>query len=170
MQHLTLKQLRELTHDAAAVAAVEDFLAGFPLVSKRSTINEEFISVMVTVDVAQQMLGAEYFEWVHEAKGVTLHRVSRYSLPSSVASAVDFVAHTTALPNLSRPPLLTSFHTSAAAGNSTPEVISTYYGIANNTVSNVKSTNCVFETIGQSYAPADLSVRLLCHARRVIVW
>ncbi len=40
------------------------------------------------------------------------------------------------------------------------QVISTYYGIANNTVGNPKSTNCVFETIGQSYAPADLAVRM----------
>jgi tripeptidyl-peptidase-1 len=156
-QHLTLKQLHGLLHDAEAVHTVRAFLAQFPVLSTRATVNEEFITVTVTVQTAQAMLGAEFSQFAHAASGTTLHRVDTYSLPAAVAAAVDFVGHTTHLPTM-RVPMFLAHSLGAAAGNSTPQVISAYYGIANNTVSNKKASNCVFETIGQSYAPADLQL------------
>ena len=155
---MSTQQLRELMYDDSAVQAVSEFLAQFPLLSRRATLNDELITVTVTVETAQRMLGTEYSAWSHASGGAVVHRVDSYSLPASVAAAVDFVGHTTALPNLSRAPLMYAFHANAASGNSTPQVISSYYGIDNNTVSNPKASNCVFETISQSYAPADLAL------------
>lgn len=156
-KHLTLKQLRGLLYDAAAVHTVQSFLAQYPVLSTRASLNEEFITVGVTVETASAMLATDYSQWVHDPSGTVLHRADSYSLPRAVAEAVDFVGHTTHLPTL-RVPMFLAHSLAPSSGNSTPQVISSYYGITNNTVSNKKSSNCVFETIGQSYAPADLAL------------
>eukprot|EP00929_Paragymnodinium_shiwhaense_P004107 TRINITY_DN104833_c0_g1_i1.p1 TRINITY_DN104833_c0_g1~~TRINITY_DN104833_c0_g1_i1.p1 ORF type:complete len:569 (+),score=86.57 TRINITY_DN104833_c0_g1_i1:120-1826(+) len=154
--YLSLEELRELTRDAEAVATVRKFLSEFDVVDSRSTINEEIITVKVTVQTAETMLGAPFTQYMHE-NGEIIHRCDFYTLPADVAAAVEFVGHTTSLPNLTHRSVITTVTAKdpAANGQATPSVISQYYGITDHSCK--QGSFAVFETIGQSYAPSDLT-------------
>merc|ERR1712157_629247 len=64
----------------------------------------DLIVADVPVEVAEKMLSAEYVQLAHQASGNEVLRTpSGYSLPASVADAVDFVSPTTHVPGVHPP-------------------------------------------------------------------
>ena len=155
-----MEELHDLLADEAATAAVQKFVQEFELLDSRTSINGDYITVQVSIATAEKMLNTQYYQYTHAETGDVLHRCESYELPEEVAAAVNFVGHTTSLSGVSKvkPYLhLSGLRGADAAGQATPSVLSSYYGVAQNDVKNPKATQAVFETIGQSYAPADLT-------------
>lgn len=160
-QYLSLSELGEMVGNPEATATLTNYLTTFPLEDMDTTPNGDFVSVKVTVATAEAMLSTSFFQYSHESADAVIHRCDSYTLPDDVADAVNTVYHTTSLRKLgtTSKPFITSLSLrgTAAAGQSTPPVIQKYYGIDNPVVSNKAATISVFETIGQSYSPSDLT-------------
>jgi hypothetical protein len=164
--------------DEAAVSTVVAFLKAHSVSVVHSSINDELITTVVTAATAQVLLRTEFTMWKSLIRpSVAVHRAEKYFLPSNVAAVVDFVADMIRLPPTkpfivkpNRPvhapanprPFAgfdrgNSFPACSVDGYATPCVIAQQYNMTSNKVSNVKSTNSVFE-IGASYLPTDLQV------------
>ena len=168
--------------DEAAVSTVMAFLKAHSVPVVHTSINDELITTVVTAATAQALLHTEFTMWkslIHP--NVAVHRADKYYLPSNVAAVVDFVADVIRLPPskplivkpnrpgpvpvhgpanakpLVHPGCSLSFPSCSADGYATPCIIAQQYNMTSNKVSNVKSTNSVFE-IGASYMPTDLEV------------
>ena len=149
--------LHTVTTWLAEHAAVETTFAATP--------NKDFLHVDVTVAQAEELLSSKYWTYTHKETGRTITRLApgiKYSLPSKVAAAVDFVG-----PTLTFPPHFTSLPTgeelkSALAKPSiTPPRLR---ALANMTDADVGKgvadatgiKQGVASFLGQEYAPADL--------------
>ena len=93
--------LHTVTTWLAEHAAVETTFAATP--------NKDFLHVDVTVAQAEELLSSKYWTYTQKETGRTITRLApgiKYSLPSKVAAAVDFVG-----PTLTFPPHFTSLPT-----------------------------------------------------------
>jgi len=87
-------------------------------------------------------------------------RTESYHVPTHIADAIDYVAYTVRAPHarpaatFSRIELETP--ETIPAGYVGPQTLWSFYGISN-TITSGKSTQSVYENLGQSYAPVDLS-------------
>lgn len=148
-----------------STAAVQAFLDTFDVTFRDTTPHGEFIRVAVPARVANEMLQTTFYNYEDPENEITISRAGSYSLPADVAEHVLFVGEVTTFPNMNARPVFTSYDASnlrgarglQASGVATPSVISNYYGIDNNTVATTKASQAVFETIGQSYEPSDLT-------------
>uniref|UniRef100_A0A7S1CNE9 subtilisin n=1 Tax=Bicosoecida sp. CB-2014 TaxID=1486930 RepID=A0A7S1CNE9_9STRA len=163
-QHLTFEQVGEMFADPVATAAVHAFLDAHGVEQREQTPHGEYIRVVVDAEVANAMLDTVFHDF--ESEGQTITRAAGYSLPAEVAEYVNFVGYVTTFPRLNMRPVFHSYDASSmlrgrglqgASGVATPQIISQYYGIDNNTVSTTKASQALFETIGQSYEPSDLA-------------
>lgn len=160
-QYYTLEELAKFTFPEST-EALHAYLSQFDLQYIDTTPNGEYVKVAVTVATANAMLNADYMTFLPRDAASTLpavHRTQRYSLPISVADHLDYVAYTTNLPAARASGVFTTLEPMAADadGIATISVISKYYNIQNLTCATRSSSNAVFETIGQSYEPSDLT-------------
>lgn len=101
-QHLTQAEVNQLVAPTPqAVDAVMDFIQSHGADAHCATPNCDFITTAVPIQTANQLLGAQYREYVHASSGMRLYSTDAYSLPVSVAEFVDFVSPTVRLPTLS---------------------------------------------------------------------
>jgi len=161
-QFYTFEQIGEVFGNPEAVAAVHKFLGEYQVKDVKTTPNQEYVSVKTTVGEAQRMLLAEFNNYVHVVRSdIVLARANKYSLPKRLAHHVAFVGYVNSLPEIQVKPDFKvadkALGDDDGANIATPQIISSHYGITNNTVSNIKSTNSVFETIGQSFVASDLT-------------
>lgn len=156
-QHWTLDDMAAFANPNGT-RMVHELLARFPVKSVTTTPHGEYVKAWVSVATANKMLRTTFHTFVNtEDRKSTMVRCAKYSLPAEVAAEVSVVGYTTSFPAVNK---LSQFRALAmnlaADGQATPKVISTYYGITNNTVATMAASNAVFETIGQSYEPSDL--------------
>lgn len=154
-QYVSHSYLGELFGNPEGASTVYDFLARFETSNVHASLHDEYITVTMTVATAEKMLDTVYFEFAGP-EGAKIVRTESYSLPKRVAAHVDSVAYTTVFPTVAAKPLFTEFAPNAN-GKSVPSVISAYYQISNNKISNQGATKALFETIGQSFMPSDLT-------------
>lgn len=101
-------------------------------------------------------------------KSIKFHRALNYSLPNTLAAHVDSVMLVTDFPPVNRKPIQfkrvpshmrgsdsSHLHSAAAGGFVTPSLLNLFYNINNNTGSTAVS-QCVYETLGQTFSPSDL--------------
>lgn len=99
---------------------------------------------------------------------IKFHRAMNYTLPSTLAAHVDSVMLVADFPPVNRKPIqltrvpsnmrgsdASHLHFTAASGFVSPSLLNTFYNINNNTGSTAVS-QCVYETLGQSFSPSDL--------------
>jgi tripeptidyl-peptidase-1 len=151
---MTLDEVNARWSDEKARSAVRTFL----LKNKLQPVavgGGAFFKVVVPADKAGALLNANFM--AYQKDGETVYRAQTIKLPESVAWAIDSVEYATQMPAAQKPAIYMSKDQSGAAGEASPEVIAKYYGIADNKVKNAKCTNSVFETIGQSINPPDVT-------------
>jgi len=156
-KHLSLDQLRLLTTDERRVRLIETFLFT-NRISFEKTINGDFFVIHLSVGLAERLLQTEFFHYVSQATSRDIIRTERYSLPASLAEAIEFLGDTTSFPVTLAPPLMVKSYgaSNTDAGNINPMYINELYSISDNTVSNQMATQSLFESLGQSFSPADL--------------
>jgi len=81
------------------------------------------------------------------------------TLPTEIAEVVDFIFPTIQFPpTYAGKPIITSHADGGSNANSiTPATLNSYYNITSNFVTYAKSTQSLFESLGQSYSPDDLT-------------
>ena len=99
-EFLTRDEVHALTAPSAVTkSAVRAWLGSAAV---EATPSGDFVTLDTTVGVAEKLLSAEYWTFTHAASGHTVTRLAAgvtYTLPDSVAAAVDFVAPTTTFPS-----------------------------------------------------------------------
>ncbi|KAJ7068722.1 subtilisin-like protein [Mycena amicta] len=81
---------------SASLTSVDDWLASFG-VNVSAAIRspaKDWVSVTISVGLAEQMMAAEYYSWKH-IRGETLVRATTYSLPGYLHDCIDLVQPTT---------------------------------------------------------------------------
>jgi subtilase family serine protease len=129
----------------------------------RMSPNGEFIRVTTSVAKLERLLGATFVQYAaaEDSKHVIFRDLS-YRVPQQLKSFVDFVSDTYVLPV---PPSVarTAFHyeapshTRQSSGNVSPSLLNSFYHITSNSVQDARATQSLFESLGQSYAPSDLT-------------
>lgn len=162
-QHLSLDTLNALTApSAAALNAVQSWLARHGLEGTRKSAGSDFVSVWLTVAQAEELLDAQYFEFINEAEGTSATRTLSYSVPASVASHLDFVAPTVQFPNARGAASRTVLARNHADTHSyvTPSVLRTLYNLDASAVGSGNATSNFQVATGfldEEYCSADLA-------------
>eukprot|EP00632_Arachnochrysis_sp_CCMP2950_P005827 CAMPEP_0185705084 /NCGR_PEP_ID=MMETSP1164-20130828/18998_1 /TAXON_ID=1104430 /ORGANISM="Chrysoreinhardia sp, Strain CCMP2950" /LENGTH=561 /DNA_ID=CAMNT_0028372461 /DNA_START=14 /DNA_END=1699 /DNA_ORIENTATION=+ len=157
-QHLSSEAVDALVAPRAEdVAAVEAFCAQFGASPRRVTPSGDVVAATVTVATAEAMLNASYTAL--RRRQTTIHRVvdaAGYSLPETVARAVDFVAPTVHLPPLREAVDATNRF---ATYENKPETLRTLYDVGLNTTGAAAANKvAVTAFLEQYYSAKDLQL------------
>ena len=155
-QYLSFEEIGDLVRNPESLDAVKSFLLAHGVVESQieSTPNGEFIVAQTTVEKAELMLDASFFVFENELlPGTQLLRSELISIPDELEPHLDFVGETTQFPgirarSIQKGPVIN--------GYVTPELINKVYHIDSNVVKSEKSTQSLFESLGQNFSPDDL--------------
>jgi len=160
-QHLTHKEIGQLTRDLQALRGAQSFLKRHGVNKFRVTANGDFIIARMTVAKAEEILDTEFYHFYSAAKDQKIIRTHQYTLPLAVFDFIDYVGYTIQFPPTLIPtPIIRSYDSKGgytADGNATPDLIASYYSITTRTVQNQGSTQSLFESLGQDFSPSDLT-------------
>lgn len=128
-QQLTLEQVNRLSSPTnESIEKVVNFLKSHDI--NKYEYSSGFIRVTVPVSVANKILDTNYHSYTNSRTGQTVLRVDRYSLPSEVASVLDFVAPTTNFPFSALPtPRLSARDRAVQAYQNTPDSLRELYAV-----------------------------------------
>ena len=157
-KYWTNQQVREFTANPDATDAVLSYVSTF-VDSGALRIRSwgGFVEVETDIATAQTILGTTYYRFFSAVAHKTIIRAFHYELPSEVSEVVDYV-----FPSIQFPPTyagkpVVSSHGDVNANSITPAILNSYYNITSNTVTSTKATQSLFESLGQSYSPTDLT-------------
>jgi len=164
-KHLSFKQVGNMFRNKEAERKTLLFLRKNGIISHemRMTPNGEFIRVTTTIAKLEKLLGTKYFAYT--ATDEPEHKIFRdldYSVPKKLREFIDFVSDTYVLPV---PPSIArgAIHVSdeklekRAGGNVSPALLHSFYKVTKTQVDDARATQSLFESLGQSYAPSDLT-------------
>jgi len=157
-KYWTQQQVRELTANPDATDAVVAFLKEYVDASAiKVRAFGGFVEAETDIKTAQQMLGTAYHRFRSEAGDKTITRTFSFVLPKEISEVVDYIFPTVQFPpTKAGKPVITS-HGDVNANTITPAKLNSYYNITSNTVTQTKATQSLFESLGQSYSPTDLT-------------
>lgn len=158
-KYWTVQQVRELTAFPEATELVLNYVKKFvnDEASVKSVAWGGFVEVQTDVRTAQQIVGATYHNFRSSVADQVVTRTFSYVLPEEVSEVVDYIFPTIQFPpTYSGRPFITSAQ-GANANTVTPAILNSYYNITSNTVTKANATQSLFESLGQSYSPDDLS-------------
>jgi tripeptidyl-peptidase-1 len=165
-QHLSFKQAGNMFRNHEAEHKTLSVLrkAGFRPDELRVSPNGEFVRVTSTISKLESVLKCKYNVYEsNDSYKVKIFRDLSYELPARLREMVDFVSDTYWLPV---PPSVArnAIHVSGeqkkkrqGGGNVTPSLLHSFYHITETSVASAQSTQALFESLGQSYDPSDLS-------------
>lgn len=181
-QYWTKGQIDELTIDPASMRHLKLYLDlhGFKVITKKTKENEgggAFVHASAPVHLWERVLNTKLFEFSpKDNQSVDLDdirlliRCHEYSLPSELIEHVSYVLNMVSLPipDHSQRSMVPKRRTAAGSrhvdsqtqipvGYVTPQLLNSYYDIRSNTGSSATS-QAVYETIGQTFSPTDLTV------------
>lgn len=154
-QHLSNEEVHAMIAPTQeSLNAINTHLKALGITPVSMTPNEDFLKVDVTVQQAEELLQAEYYEMKHVSHKASVHRVMKYSLPHDVAPHVDFVFPTVHLPPKPRTARKTSDEEPLVAN--TPPVLRALYNVD---VEGVAADNKMAVTafLDQKYKESDLT-------------
>jgi tripeptidyl-peptidase-1 len=152
---LSLEEVNERWSDHKARIAVHEYLLSQKDLVVKTVGGGAFFHVEMPVKRANELLEADFREFKSTDGSKTIYRSRSIRLPESVAWAVDSVEYATKMPSKMAPRVFSS-KVAGGSGDANPNVIQEYYGIKDPSVTNEESSNCVFETIGQSIVKQDV--------------
>jgi len=121
------------------------------------TPNSDQLVVHTTIASAESLLGCEYFEYTHAASDTRALRTPAYSLPSSLASVVDFVAPTVRLPSLWAGAEVLPKQTSPDGLFNTPSSLRKLYSVGDVVGTAASNRQAVTGFLGQHFKQSDLA-------------
>jgi len=157
-QYYSLSGLSKLDlFDSVATEHVEKWLLDNQLRYKK-TFHGDWISVTASVKQFEKILNAEFYTFQSNITKKFIKRTASYSIPSLVTDYIEFIENTIVFPS---PTKVSSFYSKSEVGSEsgyvTPSLINSVYGIVSNQITNQLATQSVFESLGQSYSPEDLT-------------
>ena len=83
-----------LTYRSSSLLSVDDWLVshGFDLSTLERTPAKDWITIVLPVSKAEEMLGTEYAVWEHAESGEKIVRTMEYSLPESVHAHGEYLS------------------------------------------------------------------------------
>jgi len=158
-KHLSNAEVHALAApESRHVESVLSFLRSYGAEPSKRTSNGDIITAVVPVEVAEQMLSAEYVELHHAASGVQVLRAPRgYALPSEVADAVDFVSPTVHIPGvLRRPEVQRTTDNATGFGFNTPKNLRKLYSVGDAQGKAAKNKQAVTAFLEQGFGQGSL--------------
>merc|ERR1711935_673947 len=154
-QYLSFSQVGDILNNTQGVTAVVDWLTASGANVTSVTSRGEYISANAPLALWSQLLDTEFYTIQHMASSDRISRCNAYSLPRSIAQHVQSVAYTTQLPPRRQAPRLRE----AATGTPTTNlaVLRKAYNLGADSTPQTHGSQAVFESIGQSYSPEDLT-------------
>lgn len=94
-KHLTREQVNKMLKPSLdTYRAVKSWLKNHGI-KNFHIANNDYLTAIVTINKAEELLNCEYYSYIHsEVDDLTTTRTTSYSVPSNVASYLDFVAPT----------------------------------------------------------------------------
>jgi len=150
--HLSNEQVQTMTAPLPLhIQAVQALLEQHGATASKATPNSDVLKATVPVEVAEAILGAKYVQLRHTSN-ITVHRaVAGYSLPASVASAVDFVSPTVHVPGVRKALSMPAF-----GKDNTPVNLRDLYSIGKTVGKASTNSMAVTAFLGQEYSEEDL--------------
>jgi len=160
-QYLSREAVANMTANPVATDRIVTFLNGIGAKVTRKTRYGEYISATAPVSTWENVFQTQFQTFKHRySSKEPVIRASQYSLPVELTNFVETVFNTVQLPPRTPPKKqLVAKEASAAlpiTGSITPAVLNSYYHITTNT-GNSLASQCLFESLDQSYSPSDLS-------------
>lgn len=158
---LTYDEIHKITDHKKSSAFVSNYLVnkGFRILNQ--TLNLEFLEVEGTVGLWEQLTSSKFFEFESkESPNFKVRRSLSYSLPIHLNNHISSILGITSFPSSYKPVkvLMKSIKQPLiSASYVTPSLLNSFYDIKNNTGSSLAS-QAVYESIGQSFSPSDLSI------------
>jgi tripeptidyl-peptidase I len=158
-QHLTFKQVNQLTSNPIATQCVEEYLQqiGAKIYSIKG--QGQFIRATHDIKTWSKIFKTTFHDYTHqtELNRPSIVRTSEYTLPMQLSSCVDFVGYTTQLPATTKPRMhATPTPLQTKPGTVDPTLLKSFYNIDSYT-SSPNVSQAVFEAVGANYSPADLA-------------
>ena len=166
-KHLTSDEVTRLTKNPTSVNHVLRFLKLHNLNIIDRTLNDEFITVEAPINALEKFLNTRFFEYeVKSNPEQRLIRTEEYYIPSYLSDHVSAVFNTVHFPSpnviADSLPMKKVIHSEAISLQSnilpkyvTPALINQVYQIPSN-IGNSLASQAVYETIDQTFSPADL--------------
>ncbi|KAJ1424378.1 peptidase S8/S53 domain-containing protein [Ochromonadaceae sp. CCMP2298] len=153
---LNRQEVANLTSNSQATLSVTKFLLSNGVEVVKSTPHGEYITARAQISQFEKMFATTFYSFRHNA-GQQIERATHYSLPSELYEHVSAVFNTVQLPARTAPKKALRLAEAGKAGSVTPALLNSYYDITTNRGSS-KASQSVFESLGQYYSPADLSL------------
>jgi len=162
-RHLSKAQVDALVAPRAEhVDTVRDWLPR--TASLQSTANFDLVTATMSIAEAESLLSVEYHVYEHAETGLRATRCNRrYTVPSQIADALDFVAPASRFPNPHRSVPKVVAHASSerggSAGGVSPSFLRTLYSVPDSARAANGTANIVAcaSFLDQFFAPKDLS-------------
>lgn len=156
-RYMNRDAIANLTANVAGTKAVVTYLLAQGVTNIKSGLHGEYIVAEAPVSTWESLFDTTFYLYKHIGFYKTIVRAKVYSLPEELASHVSAVFNTVQLPPRIRDVRAPSLKEHrAGAGSITPALLNSYYHITTNT-GNALASQCLFESLGQYYSPADLS-------------
>jgi len=155
-QYLSFSQVGDILNNTQGVEQVVDWLTAAGANVTSVTSRGEYISASAPLALWSQLLDTEFYTMQHIQSSHRISRCNAYSLPHSIAQHVQSVAYTTQLPPRHQAPRLRQ-----ATTGTTPAVnlavLRKAYNLGAEFATQTHGSQAVFESVGQSYSPDDLT-------------
>lgn len=152
-KHLSNREVHELiAPERAHLEAVLSFLKEHG--AKLETDNADIISAIVPVETAEAMLNTNFMTLTHKSGEKVQRTPGGYTLPESVAAAVDFVSPTVHVPGVRRKNPLTSM--APQDQNNVPKTLRELYNVGKAVGKVSTSKQAVTAFLNQMYSESDL--------------
>lgn len=172
-EHMSREEVANLTSNPDSLESVRKYLIEQGVAVISTTKYGDQIKARAPISMWEEMFNTEFHTYSYLLEGVVgnnsssqstkknLVRTAKYYLPGCLDEHVESVFNTVQMPNIRHDSvILTSTSAStrlqAVTGAITPAVLNKAYNI-NKNQGHPRATQAVFESIGQSFSPADLS-------------
>ena len=168
-QHLSREEVAAITSNPVSHDYVVAYLEAAGVSILTETLSGEYITTSAPLGIWEELFNTQFFEFHHikdNEYGIEkVIRAETYSVPVQLDKHVTSAFNTIQMPlSIWAKPIVTALsdtdlskiHAKAALGFIEPSVLKSFYNI-NGAVGNSRSTQAVFETIGQYFSPADLT-------------
>ena len=162
-KYLSREEVIALTINEEAIAKTVDFLKkhGARIISR--TAGGEYITASTSIGVWEKLLNAEFYvfhQMLDSNEKKILFRTFTYQVPEALTEHLSVIFNTMNFPNVHKEAIYEAMPISSSLeyvpGLITPAQLNYYYDIRNNTA-NINASQCVYESLNQTYSPSDLS-------------
>jgi subtilase family serine protease len=155
----THSELRSILSDPQAVSATVNWLVDNGAKDMNVHPTGDIIKAKFTVAEFERLFQSEVHDFQplrSSAPRVTIRRAHHFTVPSALQPHVEHLFTINHFPSV-KPPRVFASKPLDSQGNVDPATMNSVYSIDDNTVTNSRSTQGVFESDMQSYNPEDLA-------------